>query len=327
MPASPPNLRILEPSLPRAVAILGPTAAGKSALALECARRWGQSILSCDSVQVYRGLDIGSAKPELALRRSQAHYLVDCVAPDESFSAGDYVRLALPLLRRERCIIAGGTGLYLRSLALTQTEALARLDNDPAAKRERLDFDAHWGQREAQSPGCAHEALAALDPETAGEIHPRNVVRVLRALWLCERLSRPISALRREDPPRPRLSLFVVVLDPGQETLATRIAQRSEAMFEAGWLKEVQELLSQGLLASSPAMSCMGYRQLCEHLDGRRSLKNAKSAIIHDTTQYARRQRTYFRHQLPPGPTRWIASAQDFPWEEAGEFLREGSQR
>lgn len=311
-----------ESKLPRALAIVGPTAAGKSKLGLACARRFGHSILSCDSVQVFRGLDIGSAKASLAERSELPHYGVDCVAPDESFSAGDYVRLALPLVSRERCIIVGGTGLYLRSLAMTQTQALARVDTDPSAKEARVRFDAAWMQREAQEAGAAHAALQGVDERSAQEIHPRNVVRVLRALWLCERLGRPISELRREDPPRARVALFVVVLDPGQELLSSAIARRCQTMLDQGWLDELQGLSSQGYDPSLPALSSMGYRQLFAHLRGDMTLQEAKASIIHDTTQYARRQRTYFRHQLPKGPTRWISDPSQFPWDEVAAFLQ-----
>lgn len=308
--------------LPRALAIVGPTAAGKSSLGLACARRFGRGILGCDSVQVFRGLDIGSAKASLTQRSEIPHYLVDCVAPNESFSAGDYVRAALPLVQREPCIIVGGTGLYLRSLAMTQTQALARVDTDPLAKEVRSRFDAQWMQREQSSPGAAHEALLAVDEATAHEIHPRNVVRVLRALWLCERLGRPISELRREDPPRARVALFVVVLDPGQELLCKSIAQRCQAMLDQGWLDEVKQLKSQGYDPALPSLRSMGYRQLFSHLQGELSLAEAQSSIIHDTTQYARRQRTYFRHQLPEGPTRWITDPAQFPWDEVAAFLQ-----
>lgn len=315
-------------ALPRALAIVGPTAAGKSQLALECARRWSLPILGCDSVQVFRGLDIGSAKASLEQRREIPHYLVDCVAPDESFSAGDYVRLALPLVRREPCIIAGGTGLYLRSLAMTQTQALARLDTDPQAKTQRAHFDEQWMQREQQSPGSLHKALEAADEATAREIHPRNLVRVLRALWLCERLGRPISEVRREDPPRARVALFVVVLDPGQEQVSTKIAQRCQAMLDQGWLQELRALQAQGYHDELSSLCSLGYRQLSSHLRGEQSLQDARASIIHDTTQYARRQRTYFRHQLPSheggGATQWITRPEDFPWDEVAAFLQQG---
>lgn len=312
------------PALPRLLAIVGPTAAGKSRLALECARRLDLPLLSCDSVQVYRGLDIGSAKASVAQRRDIPHHLVDVVDADCHFSAGDYLRLAWPLLRRRPCLLAGGTGLYLRTLAWTQTRALA--DLEPRFADARAGFEKEWMGREEKRAGSVHAALQERDPATAADIHPRNVVRALRALWLCLRLDRPISEVRREDPPRLRVQLFLVVLDPGQAPLSAAIARRCDQMLEAGWLDEVRMLRARGYDTRFKSMGSLGYRQLLEHLEGRFGLGEAVAEIKRATIQYARRQRIYFRHQLPAQRSFWIRDPAEFPWAAAQAFV-EGQER
>ncbi|MEX1363228.1 MAG: isopentenyl transferase family protein, partial [Nannocystaceae bacterium] len=185
------------------VAIVGPTASGKAALGREVARRVSLPVLVCDSVKVYRGLDIGSAKPSPSTREQVRHELLDLVDPDEPFSAGDYARHAWPHLGQGRGLLVGGTGFYVRAVGWSVTEGGPGADvppNDPA----RVRFEQHWREREQAESGAIVRALAAVDPTTADSIHPNNHVRLLRALWLCERLRGPVSAARRRDPPRPR---------------------------------------------------------------------------------------------------------------------------
>ncbi len=313
-----------EQALPRAVAIVGPTASGKSRVGLELAARLELPIFCCDSVQVYRGLDIGSAKPTAEERVRAPHHLLDLVDPDEDFSAGDYGRRAHALLRElaAPALFVGGTGFYLRAALMSQSGAQAGADprlRDP----ERAAFTDTWEQRERTAPGAAHAELTRLDPETARGVHPRNVVRAVRALWLCRVHGRPVSEVRREDPPRRQLSLLMIVLDPGVATVDAAIERRCDAMLAAGWIAEVEKLLAAGYDARHKAMRSLGYRQLVEHLAGRLSLEEAVAAIKAETRRYARRQRTYLRHQLEAETTMTIhiESARAVPWGQVAEFV------
>ena len=292
-------------ALPRAVAVVGPTAAGKTRLALELGERFGRSILCCDSVQVYRGLDIGSAKPTAEERSRVAHELLDLVEPDVVFSAGDYARLARAQLERGPAIFCGGTGLYLRAAGWTHSG-----DEDAKPRNpDRSAFEAAWMERETSDTGAVHRALRERDPETAAAIHPNNVVRALRALWLCELHREPIAAVRKRDPPRPVLDLLLLVVDPGVEIVDAAIDRRCEAMLTHGWVAEVENLVAAGYDARHTAMRSLGYRELLDHLERqlqnpptpaveRSSLERASSAIKSATRKYARRQRTFFRHQF-----------------------------
>ncbi len=282
---------------PRAVAFMGPTAAGKAALGREAARRLSLPVLVCDSVKVYRGLDIGSAKPTLAERAEVRHELLDLVDPDATFSAGDYARLAWSHLAGGRGLFVGGTGFYLRAVAFTHSAGVAGLERSPADP-ERQAFEAKWRAREQAEPGAVCRALHAVDPETARSIHPNNLVRSLRALWLCECTGGPISQARIADPPRPRLQLMLVVVDPEPQELHDRMVRRLDRMLAAGWLAEVEKLREAGYDARHKAMRSLGYKQLLEVVEGRQSLPDAREAIMVATHQYARRQRTYLRTQL-----------------------------
>jgi tRNA dimethylallyltransferase len=292
-----PELARAPDDAPRVVALMGPTAAGKAELGREAARRLGLPVLVCDSVKVYRGLDIGSAKPTPAERAELRHELLDLVEPDAPFSAGDYAELAWPQLAGGRGLFVGGTGFYLRAVAFTHSagvEGVARSQGDP----ERRAFETRWRAREQLEPGAVASALHAIDPVTAREVHPRNLVRSLRALWLCECTGGPISAARLADPPRPRVRLLVVVVDPAPEVLRDRTVRRLDRMLAAGFLAEVEKLRRAGYDARHKAMRSLGYRQLLEVVEGHRSLPDAREAILAATHQYARRQRAYLRTQL-----------------------------
>lgn len=283
--------------LPRAVAVVGPTAAGKTKVGVALAAALGRRVMCCDSVQVFRHLDIGSAKPTSAERSIVAHTLIDLVDPDESFSAGDYERRAHAAMENAPGIFVGGTGFYLRAVAFAQSgdAAVDAGRDDPT----RLAFEREWLAREAEAPGAVHRALDAADPETAREVHPRNVLRALRAFWLCERYGEPVSAVRRRDPPRERLSLLLVVVDPGVEAVDRAIDERCDRMIAAGWLREVEMLHGRGYDARHRSMQSLGYKQLLDVVEGHRSLPAATADIKQATRRYARRQRTYFRHQFP----------------------------
>lgn len=343
------SLDALPPGPLRAVAIVGPTASGKSKLALALAERFGRSILCCDSVQVYRGLDIGSAKPSLADRQRVPHELLDLVDPDQPFSAGDYGRLAREQLELGPAILCGGTGLYLRAAGWTHSGQTDEAGAEPrnldragdlsvdlvhAGRREL--FEQSWMSREASEQGAVHRALQECDPETAAAIHPGNVVRTLRALWLCELHQEPISAVRKRDPPRALLNLLMIVLDPGVAAVDAAIDRRCEAMLAQGWVAEVEKLVAAGYDARHKAMRSLGYRELLDHVagslhargtgPGASSLEQATRSIKRATRKYARRQRTYFRHQfrdlLPMDRIVHIEHPAACPLDRVEEFLQ-----
>ncbi len=318
-----------EQCLPRAVAVVGPTAAGKTDLALRLAHDLKLPILCCDSVQVYRGLDIGSAKPGQVERTRVPHFLLDLIDPDQEFSAGDYARAAKMQLATGPGIFCGGTGFYLRSALWSvsgdgASGSALDLSRDEPLRRA---FERTWEAREAAKEGAVHDALRVADAETAGTIHPNNVVRVLRALWHCDRIGGPLSDFRRKNPPRKCLKLMIIVVDPGVNEVDVSIGARCDAMFAAGWVEEVEKLLAAGYDASYKAMRSLGYRQLVDHLRAPKRLSLAEVAldIKNATRHYARRQRTFFRHQFSDLPERQIvhiSDPNDCPVDPIAVFLR-----
>ncbi len=308
--------------LPRALAIVGPTASGKSELGLEAARRFDLHVVCCDSVQVYRGLDIGSNKPDAHARARVPHHLLDVVDPNQVFTAGDYALKARSVVRSERVVFVGGTGMYLEQTLMSfsgSQHAAAGATIDDVA---RLQFDGAWRKREATEPGAAHRALAAIDPQVAGAIHPHNVVRCLRALWLCHAYGEPVSRVRGDDPPQKTLDVLAVVLDPEQRVLDHTIARRVDEMLERGFVNEVENLRRAGYDARHKAMRSLGYRQLLEHVEGRSTLEAARASIVVATRQYARRQRTFFRHRLASARSFRVARIEECPWSTMDAFLR-----
>ncbi len=308
-------------AMPRVVAVVGPTGSGKAALGRAVAQRVELPMLVCDSVKVYRGLDVGSAKPSVAARAEVEHALIDLVDPDAGFGAGDYARAAWARLGCGRGLFVGGTGFYLRAALWRATAQGGDADPSPEDPRRR-DFETRWSQADAEAPGSTHRALATTDPETAATIHPNNWVRAVRALWLCEQVGGPISVARRRDPPRPRARLLLVVLDP-QEGLRSRLTERLDRMLAGGWLEEVEGLLAAGYDERHKAMRSLGYKQLLEVVRGRMSADEARETILQATWQYARRQRTYFRHQLPAEDVVHITHPAAMPWDKVTAFLAE----
>ena len=281
------------PRFPPAVAILGPTASGKSALALDLAERLGGEILCCDSMQVYRGMDIGTAKATPAERAAFPHHLLDLVSPGEQFHAAAWAAAASSLVKdveqRERLpIIVGGTGLYYRALVRGLFEAPRP---DPAIRTRH--------QNEAASLGVAalHERLRLIDAEAAAKILPGDLVRISRALEVDEQTCVTISEQRRHNAVAPApVRIFSVLLEFDMDCLRSRIASRVDRMMSAGFLDEVRALRAAGH-ASARSMQALGYKQLGLHLDGASTLEVAVADIKSATSAYARRQRTWFRRE------------------------------
>jgi tRNA dimethylallyltransferase len=287
---------------PPVVAVLGSTASGKSKLGLLLAERLGGEILCCDSMQVYRGMDIGTAKPTAEERQVRTHHLLDLVSPDEHYHAEAWAEQARTLIvdleRRERLpIIVGGTGLYFRALVRGFFKA-PRPDPEIRARH----------QREAAELGVAmlYRRLQSVDPDAAVKILPGDLFRISRALEVFEQTGMRISELRRLQPPSPPLRLFSILLDLSMDELRVRIRHRVDTMMEAGFLDEVRALRAAGF-GSTRAMQALGYKQLGQHLDGTLTLEEAVESTKSATVAFARRQRTWFRsesvcfrtHQVP----------------------------
>jgi tRNA dimethylallyltransferase len=278
---------------PPVIALLGPTASGKSALGLQLAERLGGEIICCDSMQVYRGMDIGTAKATPAERGAIPHHLLDVASPVEQFHAAAWADAAhsivVEMAARERLpIIVGGTGLYFRALVRGLFEA----PKPDAEIRAR-----HQAEAASQGTAALHARLCAIDPEAAAKIHSGDLLRISRALEVFEQTGTTISELRRQKaPPPPPLRMFSIVLDFDLELLRPRIAARVDAMMNAGFLDEVRGLREAGF-ADARSMQALGYKQLGEFLDGKCDLDSAVAAIKTTTAAYARRQRTWFRSE------------------------------
>ncbi len=274
------------------VAIVGPTATGKSGLALRLAPGLGAEIVNADALQVYRGLDIGTAKPSMAERLLVRHHLLDVLDPGERFSAGLFSRLAgasLERLRTDRrsALVVGGSGLYLRALF----EGISEIPETPPAVRESLR-----ARLEIEGLDALRAELRRVDPTTDARLARGDTQRILRALEVATATGVPLSAwLARKPPKQSQFTPRKLGLTLSRALLYDRIRARVESMLESGWLREVEFLLSQGYSGEEPAFQAIGYRQLVRHLRGEVSLGDAVEETIRATRQYAKRQLTWFR--------------------------------
>jgi tRNA dimethylallyltransferase len=295
------------------LALVGPTAAGKTELALELADRLGAEVVSADAMLVYRGMDIGTAKPTPAERVRVRHHLVDLVDPGEEFSVARFQPLAraaiAEVLDRGRLpLLVGGSGLYFHSVV----DDFVFPPTDPAV-RARLETEA----AEAGLPAMYHR-LEAADPPAAARIQPGNLRRTVRALEVIELTGRPFSSFRAAmDAPVSRYRLTVLGLDPGAETLRARVADRVAAMARAGLVDEVRRLADRPL--SRTARQALGYKELLDALEQGTPVPDALDAVIRRTRAYARRQLAWFRRDprvrwgtLPSGPERAVWALEAF---------------
>ena len=283
------------------IAIVGPTATGKTAAGVALARIIGGEIISADSVAVYRGMDIGAAKPDDEERKSARFHLIDIAEPGDSFNVARFKKLAESAIEEilERgCtpIVVGGTGLYVRALvqdySLTETAADSsiRAELDERALREGVP--------------ALHAELAQQDPAAAAKIHPNDRMRIVRALEVLIRTGVPISVQQAEDAARRRprpVKLFG--LTAGRDELYRRIDTRTESMLARGLVEEVQGLLAKGVSPDWPPMRSLGYKEITAHLAGEMDLPAAVELIKRNTRRFAKRQLTWFR--VEPG-VEWI---------------------
>jgi tRNA dimethylallyltransferase len=280
---------------PAVICLMGATATGKTELALEIAARFAVEIVSVDSALVYRGLDIGTAKPSAEILASVPHHLVDIVEPTASYSAWNFVEQCREKVRgisaRGRvALLAGGTMLYYHALE----HGLNRLPEADPELRRRLDHEARLHGWPA-----LHERLAAADPDSAARIKPGDSQRVQRALEVYEIAGEPLSVLQRRRAKGYGGKIEKIILVPGdRKVLHQRIEQRFLAMLEAGFIDEVEALKMRGDLdLSLPSMRCVGYRQIWQYLDGETDRGQMIDRAIAATRQLAKRQLTWLRKQ------------------------------
>ena len=271
------------------VVVAGPTGSGKSDLAIALAETFPGEIVNCDSLQLYRYLNIGTAKTPEAERRGVPHHLFDIVLPEEVFTAGDYSRLARAVVkeiagRGKLPIVAGGTGFYLRALLNGLFPGPGRNDD----LRARL----------LRRPGSLHKLLHRFDPPAAARIHANDTKKLIRALEVCLLARRPISSLHAQGTePLTGFRILKIGLDPPRAELLERLNHRCTKMFEAGLADEVQQVIALGYPPTAKAFESIGYREAILYLAGEFTPDEAIAATQVATRQYAKRQRTWFRRE------------------------------
>jgi tRNA dimethylallyltransferase len=292
------------------VVILGPTAVGKSRIAIEVAKYLGSEILTADSRQVYRGMDVGTDKPTLLAREGIVHHLIDVVDPDEPFNAGLFRRHAAAAIdecyrRRMLPLLVGGTGLYVRTLLQWLCEAPP---SDPRV-RARLRHEAY-----EQGGEQLYARLALVDPLTAAKLHPRDVPKILRALEVYLQSGSPLSSFQSMHGFRERpFSALVIGLNRERDHLYRRIEERIDWQLSHGLIDETQTLLRRGYRRDSPAMKGLGYRQVANYLAGECNWNEMVNEFKRDTRRFAKRQMTWFRRE--PDLT-WLMIEESEPAEQ-----------
>ncbi len=296
---------------PPVVAVVGPTATGKTALAVELALRLGGEVVNADSMQLYRGMDIGTAKPDAAERRGVPHHLLDLWPVRQAASVAEYARAARAEIDRLRAagvlpLLVGGSGLYVRAVL----DDLDIPGTDPAV-RARLS-----AELAESGPAALHARLAALDPAAAAAVLPSNGRRIVRALEVVELTGGPFRATLPE--PRPHYPAVVVGLERGTADLDARVADRVDRMWAAGFVAEVEALAAEGLREGPTASRALGYAQVLAQLDGGLTADEARERTVTATRRFVRRQRSWFRRD--PATT-WFDAARPDLADAAGALL------
>jgi tRNA dimethylallyltransferase len=289
--------------VPLAVLLLGPTGSGKTALSLELGERFGGEIVSCDSVAVYRGMDLGTAKPTKEERARLPHHLIDVVDPNQPFTAGEYSRQARAALREiagrgHLSIVTGGTGFYLRAL----TDGLFAGPERQRELRARLE-----SSRTKHGEGWLHRLLVRLDPASAKRIHANDAHKLIRAIEVCLAARKPLSQVMARDP-LTGFRLLRIGLNPPRQELYVRLNQRAAEMFATGLVEETRGLLDR--FGPVKALDSLGYRQALAVLAGTLSAEAAIEVAQQGHRNYAKRQLTWFRREPE---VHWIAGFGDEP--------------
>ena len=291
---------------PRIVAVTGATASGKSALSMELAACLHAEIVCMDSMQIYRGMDIGTAKPSPADRQAVVHHMLDIVSPAEPYTVADYAQQATAVIRdvlkRGRLpLLVGGTGLYLK--ALMHGLSLGVAPSDPAV-RQRLEAI-------ADEPGGRqklHRMLADVDEASARKLHPNDLRRVIRAIEVYELTGTPLSQTRQEE--NGEFDVLPLAIRMERETLYRRIEKRVDVMLESGLYDEVRNLLEAGVSPQAQSMQGIGYKEIIPVIAGQATLDKARSEIILNTKHYAKRQETWFKGE---NATLWLEKENAVP--------------
>jgi tRNA dimethylallyltransferase len=300
-------------------AIVGPTASGKSDLGIKLALELAGEIINLDSVQVYRGIYIATAKVPPAEQRSIPHHLIDISEPTQNFTAGDYARIAEHTIkeiefRKHTPILVGGTGFYLRALLKPLFQGPP---TDPTLRQRLTDL------RDRHGATHLHKILGRVDPQAAANLSPRDWLRVMRALEVFYQTGKRISDSQPVTPPAPELAarIRVIALNPPRDVLYAKINRRADKMFDNGLVEEVESLISSGVPINAKAFQAHGYRRVVEYLQGKRSREDALNQMKLDTRHYAKRQLSWWRAW--PG-VKWINrfGDEDESFEEAIAYLK-----
>ncbi len=291
--------------LKKIVAVAGPTASGKTALALKIAERFDGEVVSCDSMQIYRHMDVGTAKPSIDEMERIPHHMIDIVEPSENYSVADFVERARACIddiisRGKLPVLAGGTGLYMDSIIENIEFGDFGSDEEFRCEMERL--------AEEQGNEAVHKLLKEKDPEAAEKIHPNNVRRVIRALEVCKLTGKTFTQVNMESRRQKMYDALIFAIDTQREVLYERINNRVDRMLEEGLLEEVQGLRDMGIGNEHTAMQAIGYKELMEFLDGDCNFDEAVEKIKQESRRYAKRQITWFKRNKD---IQWVSVSSD----------------
>lgn len=274
------------------IAVAGPTASGKTALAIEIAKKYNGEVVSCDSMQIYKHMDIGTAKPTPEEMEGIAHHMIDVAEPFENYSVADYVKAARECIddiisRGKLPILAGGTGLYMDSV-------IKNIEFSEDCKAEGLREEL---QKIADTEGAErlHAMLKERDEEAAEKIHPNNIRRVIRAIEVCVTTGKTFTEVSRNSRKEPIYDALIFGLEYERDVLYARINRRVDMMVEAGLIDEVEKLKDMGLRDEHTAMQAIGYKEFAEYLNDEASLSDAIEKVKQESRRYAKRQLTWFK--------------------------------
>ncbi len=295
------------------LAVAGPTASGKTALAIELAKRFSGEVVSCDSMQIYKGMNVGTAKPDEAEMCGIPHHMIDIALPDKRFSVAEYCTMARAAIddildRKKLPILAGGTGLYMDSVLNNTDFKDFRGDEAFCAEMQSL----------AKEKGNAvvHQLLVEKDPVAAQNIHPNNLRRVIRALEVCHVTGKTFTQVNAESIRKPVYNALVLGIETERQLLYERIDQRVDIMLEKGLLDEVKALKEAGIDRDTTAMQAIGYKELLDFLEGEISFDGAVDKIKQESRRYAKRQLTWFRRN---SDINWVSIGDEKAIEEVIE--------
>lgn len=293
--------------------IAGPTASGKTALAVELAKKYNGEVVSADSMQIYKRMDIGTAKPDKAEMAGVVHHMIDIAEPEDSFSVADYVDMAHKVIadivsRKKLPIVAGGTGLYINSLI--DDADFSKAPSNDAIKDELYELF----EKEGAEPLL--EMLKEVDPVSYERIHPNNIKRVIRAIEFYRTNKRPISEQSDENQKKDsRYNPLMLMINPKREVLYERIEKRVDIMIERGLIDEVKRLSAEGLTKKNQSMQGIGYKEVLEYLNGFMTMSEMIRILKRNSRRYAKRQFTWFKRD-----PRMINIENDLLFEAAGEI-------